>query len=113
MRGEWQRLSHGGAVLVFEGRPVQVIDLGLATLDIGQGVFAGDDRFGYAIEGDLLGRGWDVLLGRWSPASDVLRLGIARQLDDHTIAYRALSVADVVGVVVQPKPALIAGRSPA
>ncbi len=111
MRGNWQRLPRGGAVLVFEGRPLQVTDLGLATLDIGQGIFAGDDRFGYLIEDGLLSRGWDAVLGRWTPASDVLRRGIAVHLDDDSIASRALCVADVVGVVVQPKLAPMVGRS--
>ncbi|MCH9682615.1 MAG: hypothetical protein K0V04_14360 [Deltaproteobacteria bacterium] len=103
MRGRWQRLPRGGAVLVFEGRPVQVTDLGLATLDIGQGVFAGDDRFAYTIEDGLLAQGWDALLGRWEPASDVLRRGIALHLGDDAIADTPLCVADVVGVVVEPR----------
>ncbi|MCH9681566.1 MAG: hypothetical protein K0V04_09045 [Deltaproteobacteria bacterium] len=81
------------------GRPLQVTDLGIATLDISDGLFAGDDDFVESLESDLVGLGWDVLLGPWLPATASLRSGLSLSFDDDALAEKAASVADVVRAV--------------
>lgn len=94
----WHRLSCGAAVLTDEdGQPIQVCDLGTVTLDIDDGVFAGDATFGDMLADDLRDRGWDVMLGSWVPASDDLRRALSLELGDDRLAERAAHVAEVLG----------------
>ena len=94
----WHRLPCGAAVLVDDdGQPAQVCDLGTATLDIDDGIFAGDACFGDMLADDLRDLGWDVVLGPWTPVPDDLRTALALALGDERLVDRAAHAADVLG----------------
>ena len=96
----WHRLRCGAAVLVDEdGQPVRVCDLGVVTLDIDEGVFAGDRDFLDVLDDDLRALGFEVVLDDWSSASEGLRTTVALALGDDELAERAASVADVLRAV--------------
>lgn len=93
----WHRLPCGAAVLMDEdGQPIQVCDLGTATLDIDDGVFAGDSCFMDILADDLREQGWEVVLDDWVPASYELRAALSVELDDDRLAERAAHAADVL-----------------
>ncbi|MEM9461549.1 MAG: hypothetical protein AAGF11_45715, partial [Myxococcota bacterium] len=94
----WHRLSCGAAVLMDEdGQPIQVCDLGTVTLDIDEGIFAGDASFLDMLADDLRELGWEVVLGLWEPSSYDLRAALSLELSDDDLAERAAHVADVLG----------------
>ncbi|MEX1362687.1 MAG: hypothetical protein AB1Z98_06140, partial [Nannocystaceae bacterium] len=93
----WNRLPCGAAVLADEdGQPVQVCDLGMATLDIDEGVFAGDQEFADMLADELSALGWSVMLDTWEPTDEALRCALALALDDDGLGERASFVADVL-----------------
>lgn len=95
----WYRLPCGAAVLVDEdGAPLQVCDLGTVTLDIDDGVFAGDVDFLEMLTDDLRDVGFEVFLDDWWPASEELRSSLALALDQDELAERAAFAADVLRV---------------
>lgn len=95
----WHRLPCGAAVLVDEdGQPLRVCDLGTVTLDIDEGVFAGDVDFLDVLAEDLRDVGFEVMLDDWTSASEALRTSVALALGDEEIAERAAFVAEVLRV---------------
>lgn len=94
----WHRLPCGAAVLMDEdGQPIQVCDLGTVTLDIDEGIFAGDANFLDMLADDLRDLGWEVVLGLWVPSSYDLRAALSLELSNDDLAERAAHVADVLG----------------
>ncbi|MCX4244231.1 hypothetical protein [Paraliomyxa miuraensis] len=95
----WHRLPCGAAVRVDEvGQPLQVCDLGTATLEFDYGVFAGDQDFLDALADDLRDLGFEVVLDDWESASDALRSSLVLALGDDELEERAASAADVLRV---------------
>lgn len=93
----WHRLPCGAAVLVDEDLlPARVCDLGVVTLDIDEGLFAGDEDFLDVLADDLRAVGFEVVLDDWASASEALRTTVALALGDDELAERAASVADVL-----------------
>src|SRR5690606_36463708 len=93
----WHRLPCGAAVLVNEDdQPLRVCDLGTVTLDIDEGVFAGDGDFRDVLGDDLRDLGFEVFLDDWVLASAELRSALAAELDDDRLAERAAFAADVL-----------------
>lgn len=93
----WHRLPCGAAVLVDDdGQAARVCDLGVVTLDIDEGLFAGDEDFLEVLTDDLRAVGFEVVLDDWAAASEALRTTVALALGDEEIAERAASVADVL-----------------